>query len=81
VGIVTSSLSCADQLYPQNPAEIDACLLLAKALETKGKDYRIISPYATQTTKISNRMKEEQMDWEGKCFNVDSFQVQVQLFI
>jgi superfamily I DNA and/or RNA helicase len=58
----------------QNEKEIDACILLAKELESKGKDYRIISPYAPQTTQILARLKEENMNWEDKCFNVDSFQ-------
>jgi AAA domain len=69
--------ACSDQLYIQNSLEIDACILLAKELEAKGKDYRIISPYATQTSKIQTELKEKEMDWEDKCFNVDSFQVNV----
>jgi len=51
---------------------------MAKELEEKKKEYRIISPYATQSSKISERLKLEGMDWEDKCFNVDSFQVKAQ---
>lgn len=56
---------------------MDAAILLAKELEAKGKDYRIISPYATQSSKILAKLKEEDMKWEDKCFNVDSFQVMI----
>lgn len=58
----------------QNENEVEACLLLAKELEAKNKDYRIISPYASQTDLILKRLKEEDMQWQDKCFNVDSFQ-------
>jgi len=58
----------------QNENEADACVLLAKQLEEKKKDYRIISPYASQTDLILEKLKKEDMPWEDKCFNVDSFQ-------
>jgi len=57
-----------------NENEADACVLLAKQLEEKKKDYRIISPYASQTDLILAKLKKEDMPWEDKCFNVDSFQ-------
>ncbi|KAG8829690.1 hypothetical protein FRC17_006185, partial [Serendipita sp. 399] len=57
-----------------NKLEAEAAILLAKQLEARGKDYRMISPYATQTELLLTRLKEEQMNWEDKCFNVDSFQ-------
>jgi regulator of nonsense transcripts 1 len=58
----------------QNENEVEACLLLIKELEEKNKDYRIISPYAPQTDLILRRLKEENLPWEDKCFNVDAFQ-------
>ncbi|KAG8830151.1 hypothetical protein FRC17_005343 [Serendipita sp. 399] len=57
-----------------NKLEAEAAILLAKQLEARGKDYRMISPYATQTELLLRRLKEENMNWEDKCFNVDSFQ-------
>ncbi|KAG8844026.1 hypothetical protein FRC20_003655 [Serendipita sp. 405] len=57
-----------------NKPEAEAAILLAKQLEIRQKDYRLISPYATQTELLLKRLKEENMDWEDKCFNVDSFQ-------
>lgn len=57
-----------------NTAEVEAVLLLIRELEEKKKDYRIISPYATQTALILRRLKEEKLPWDDKCFNVDSFQ-------
>jgi superfamily I DNA and/or RNA helicase len=61
-------------LHCQNENEVEACVLLAKELEAKNKEYRIISPYAPQTGLILKRLKEEEMEWKDKCFNVDSFQ-------
>lgn len=61
-------------MFNQNKEEVDACMLLAKQLEENEKDYRIISPYASQTNLILSRMKEEGLQWQDKCFNVDSFQ-------
>ena len=56
-------------------AEKDAVLKLAQHLQDEGKEYKIISPYEAQTTFIEQEMKNtEGLDWEDKCFNVDSFQ-------
>lgn len=51
-----------------------AVLDLAEKLEEKGLNYRIITPYAHQTTYIEQSMKERDLIWADKCFNVDSFQ-------
>lgn len=58
----------------QNPAELQAVLMIASKLQEEGEDYRIISPYAAQTNAIQETMKAEGLSWANKCFNVDSFQ-------
>ncbi|KAF9485147.1 P-loop containing nucleoside triphosphate hydrolase protein [Pholiota conissans] len=58
----------------QNTTECFAILMLASKLQDEGKSYKIITPYAAQTTFIETTMKENGLAWEDKCFNVDSFQ-------
>ncbi|KAJ8594293.1 hypothetical protein M405DRAFT_729929 [Rhizopogon salebrosus TDB-379] len=43
-------------------------------LQVKKKRFRIITPYDAQRSLIENGLRAEQLDWEDKCFNVDSFQ-------
>lgn len=47
---------------------------LADKLQASGKSYRIITPYIAQTTSIEESLKQAELDWGNKCFNVDSFQ-------
>ncbi|KAJ3914115.1 AAA domain-containing protein [Lentinula edodes] len=47
---------------------------LAAFLEGSQKSYRIITPYDSQRNYIEELMKEKELDWHDKCFNVDSFQ-------
>jgi superfamily I DNA and/or RNA helicase len=49
-------------------------LALAEKLQEKMKSFKIITPYAEQTTFIEASLKKKGLDWEDKCFNVDSFQ-------
>jgi len=58
----------------QNKKEIEAVLLLAQHLQDEGKSYRIITPYDAQRSEIERALQEEELNWHGKCFNVDSFQ-------
>jgi regulator of nonsense transcripts 1 len=58
----------------KNLAECDAVLQIAEHLQNKSQSYRIITPYDPQTKAIEEGMKEKQLNWEDKCFNVDSFQ-------
>ena len=59
----------------QNDLECGAVLKLALALQEQQKEYQIITPYEGQRSTIENQMKEHpELDWENKCFNVDSFQ-------
>lgn len=58
----------------KNQLECEMVLKIAQKLQEQEKNYRIITPYAGQTTLIENSMKEMELDWADKCFNVDSFQ-------
>jgi len=58
----------------QNDPECQMVLKIAKKLQEQEKNYRIITPYAGQTTLIESSMKTWELDWKDKCFNVDSFQ-------
>jgi regulator of nonsense transcripts 1 len=58
----------------QNRREVEAVIMLATELTERKKEFRIISPYATQTNLIMATLKELGMRWENMCFNVDSFQ-------
>ncbi|KAJ3714136.1 P-loop containing nucleoside triphosphate hydrolase protein, partial [Lentinula raphanica] len=58
-----------------NEAEAVAVIQLAEVLEKSGRNYRIVTPYDSQRNHIEKLMKEnEQVTWENRCFNVDSFQ-------
>ncbi|KAJ3570490.1 hypothetical protein NP233_g4368 [Leucocoprinus birnbaumii] len=47
---------------------------LARKLEALRYSYRIITPYDGQRTLIENSLKAQNVPWEDKVFNVDSFQ-------
>ncbi|SJL09703.1 uncharacterized protein ARMOST_13084 [Armillaria ostoyae] len=58
-----------------NDAEAVVAVQLANHLQEKEMDYKIITPYDGQRNKILNDMKNtDGLNWEDKCFNVDSFQ-------
>lgn len=58
----------------KNTSEALAVVKLAAFLEGSKKSYRIITPYDSQRNYIEELMKEKELDWHDKCFNVDSFQ-------
>ena len=60
--------------YCQNSGECDAALAIARHLQSLGKSYKIISCYDAQRSLIEEGMKRCELDWEDRCFNVDSFQ-------
>lgn len=43
-------------------------------LQAKNKRFRIITPYDAQRNLIEEALKANELEWENKCFNVDSFQ-------
>lgn len=58
----------------QNLEEVDAIMLLAQHFQDENISYRIITPYDAQRSALEQALKEEDLNWEDKCFNVDSFQ-------
>jgi superfamily I DNA and/or RNA helicase len=54
--------------------ERKAVLKLATHFELQGRKYRIITPYESQRSSIEEDMKEADLQWGDKVFNVDSFQ-------
>ncbi|KAG0706772.1 AAA domain-containing protein, partial [Suillus ampliporus] len=38
------------------------------------KRFRIITPYDAQRSMVEEGLKAHELEWEDKCFNVDSFQ-------
>lgn len=47
---------------------------IATMLQSKNMSYRIITPYEGQRALVEKTMKELNLDWHDRCFNVDSFQ-------
>ncbi|KAJ7773407.1 AAA domain-containing protein [Mycena metata] len=59
----------------QNLLECEAVIKLAQHLQENEKNYKIITPYDGQRVLIEDMMKEtEDLKWEEKVYNVDSFQ-------
>lgn len=57
-----------------NENEVNAIVLLAKRLQDENVPFRIITPYDAQRSRLEQALKEEDLNWQDKCFNVDSFQ-------
>lgn len=68
------SQSSPDQFCAQNLAECQTILQIAAMLQEKKKHFRIITPYDAQRSLIEEGLKANELEWEDKCFNVDSFQ-------
>jgi len=64
----------ADGKSSFNPKEVKAIVLLARHLQDENKPYRIITPYDAQRSELEHALQDEDLNWEDKCFNVDSFQ-------
>lgn len=47
---------------------------MASHLQKEGVNFKIITPYDAQRTLIENGLKNKELIWQDKCFNVDSFQ-------
>lgn len=54
--------------------ECQAVIQLAEKLQLQEKNFKIITPYAGQTTYIEETLKQNGLNSDDKCFNVDSFQ-------
>ncbi|EIW84319.1 hypothetical protein CONPUDRAFT_50679 [Coniophora puteana RWD-64-598 SS2] len=64
----------SDQKSWKNTEECEAILQIAAEFESQGRSYRIITPYEAQRSLMEQGMKDRELIWEDKCFNVDSFQ-------
>jgi len=62
------------KLRHQNLQEVEAVMLIAEHLQEEDIPYRIITPYDAQRSELEQALKEKELDWHDKCFNVDSFQ-------
>ncbi|KAK7050877.1 hypothetical protein VNI00_004989 [Paramarasmius palmivorus] len=58
----------------KNTSEALMILKIGQQLQEAKEDYRIITPYDGQRNYVEHLMKEQELQWEDKCFNVDSFQ-------
>ncbi|KAG1747232.1 P-loop containing nucleoside triphosphate hydrolase protein [Suillus paluster] len=58
----------------KNLGECQTIICIATMLQAKKKHFRIITPYDAQRSTIEDGLKAHELDWENKCFNVDSFQ-------
>ncbi|KAL4064437.1 AAA domain-containing protein [Scleroderma citrinum] len=58
----------------QNHEEAMVVSRLARLYQAQNKSYRVITPYDAQRTVIENTLKNENLPWENRVFNVDSFQ-------
>ncbi|KDQ57098.1 hypothetical protein JAAARDRAFT_130885 [Jaapia argillacea MUCL 33604] len=57
-----------------NIEECNTVLQIAHKLQSEDKKYRIITPYSAQRSELENGLKTKNMEWNDKCFTVDSFQ-------
>ncbi|KAJ3537021.1 hypothetical protein NM688_g6751 [Phlebia brevispora] len=58
----------------ENAAERGAICKMAEYLQEDDASFRIITPYDAQRTALESDLKAAGLQWENKCFNVDSFQ-------
>ncbi len=58
----------------QNLREAQAICKLAKTLQSRRESFKVITPYDAQRALLQKLLKIEGLEWENKCFNVDSFQ-------
>jgi hypothetical protein len=49
-------------------------LAIARRMENLNLSYRIITPYDAQRSFIESQLKDDELKWKDKVFNVDSFQ-------
>ncbi|TDL25784.1 hypothetical protein BD410DRAFT_813484 [Rickenella mellea] len=58
----------------KNMAEVIAIMKMSELLSEKDKEFKIITPYDAQRTLIEKTLRDNELEWKDKCFNVDSFQ-------
>ncbi|KAI6042870.1 AAA domain-containing protein [Pisolithus marmoratus] len=57
-----------------NPSEAQVVAQIASSYQAKGLDFRIITPYDAQRSRIERELQMAKVYHEDKVFNVDSFQ-------
>jgi len=57
-----------------NRKEAMVIIEICKKYKAERRQYRIITPYDGQRSLVEQMLKKERMEWEDRCFNVDSFQ-------
>jgi superfamily I DNA and/or RNA helicase len=67
--------------FIQNTKEVTTVLRLVRAMMSSGNKFRIITGYDAQRSLLENELKREDLDWEDKCFSVDSFQGKIEFFV
>ncbi|OAX31364.1 hypothetical protein K503DRAFT_870658 [Rhizopogon vinicolor AM-OR11-026] len=58
----------------ENEEEIQVIIHLARLYFKLGRQYKVLTPYDAQSVAIEKQLELEDLPWEDKCFNVDSFQ-------
>ncbi|ESK87246.1 atp-dependent helicase nam7 [Moniliophthora roreri MCA 2997] len=58
----------------KNVQEALEIMKISQHLQDAGESFRVITPYDGQRNYIEHLMKQNELQWEDKCFNVDSFQ-------
>ena len=61
--------------------ERKAILTMVKILQDGGASFRIITPYDAQRTALENELRAAGLGWTDKCFNVDAFQGDLNLYV
>ena len=77
--VIERVISTVSRCCLQNQKEVDAIVPLARHLQDENIPYRIITPYDAQRSALENALRDEDINWHDKCFNVDSFQGQYPL--
>lgn len=57
-----------------NVKEAEAIIEICKKYKSERRQYRIITPYDGQRNLIEQMLRKNRLEWEDRCFNVDSFQ-------
>jgi len=57
-----------------NIKEARTVMQICRKYKSERRQYRIITPYDGQRGLLEKMLKQEKMEWEDRCFNVDSFQ-------
>ncbi|THH33182.1 hypothetical protein EUX98_g960 [Antrodiella citrinella] len=71
---VVDGVEKSDETSYKNLAEAATIVTMAGHLQVENTNFRIITPYDAQRSLIENMLKQANLVYANKCFNVDSFQ-------